>query len=217
MLPSYAHFGGPWLPPCIPCKEEEDEDDSVTILVTTPGLNSADTRVLMKATAMARAEFESFVHDTCHPDSVESKVQPQLCAFGKTMANFKVVWQTSNDTILPELMPSFLTKDSASVLEVLSTHSQKVAAIISHCDSETYRLVALTRQRLDRVLCIPTSNGKYESPHRLVREIQDEGYLPLESTKIASSLVNILINIHDNSVYWRRQLRFSKCRTNFRY
>jgi hypothetical protein len=200
MLPSNTYFGGPLLPPCIPCRQEEDEDDSTTILVTTPGLDAADTRVLIKATAMARAEFESFVRDTCHPDTVESKVKPQLCAFGKTMANFKVVWQTDNDTILPELLPAFLKEDSSSALEILSTHSHKVEAIISHCDSETYRLVALIGQRLDRVLCIPTSNGKSESTRRLIQEIQDGSDVPFQSSAIASSLVNILINIHDDSV-----------------
>lgn len=197
MLPLHAHFVGPLLPPCVPCRQEEDE--SATILVAAPRLNIADTRTLIRGISMTRADFAKFFEDTCHPDNPGCSIHPEMCAFGEKMANFRIVWQIKNDTVLPELLPTFLTEDSSPVLEILSTYYPTISAVISHCDSESYPLFALGHQPLQYLLCIPTSDGKLESP-RLVREIQGGGVLPLESTAIASALVNLLTNRHDDFV-----------------
>ena len=149
----------------------------------------ADTRTLIRGISMARSDFKSFAQDNCHP---ENPVHPEMCTFAKKMSNFKVSWQIQNETSLPELSPPFLIKKSMPALEILSSTYNSAVATISHCDSSSYPLLSLGQ----RLVCIPPSDGEIESPR--LGKLSGGRVASLQSKSIASWVVNLLIDMHDD-------------------
>lgn len=194
-LPLHAHFVSPLLPPCIPCKD--DDDGTATIIVSTPRLNAgADTRALIRGISMARADFLAFVDDACHPENPGADIHSEMCTFAEKMATFRVVWQIQNDTtsVLPELPPVFMSADSSPMLEIISGYSRTVA-VITHCDPDSYPVYALGKS----LLCLPSSNtGEIESPR--LGEMSGGRTASLNSQSIATALVEVLLNIRETYV-----------------
>lgn len=153
----------------------------------------ADTRTLIRGLSMARADFQSFVQETCHPDHPGADIHPEMCLFAEQMSEFQVIWEVQNITVLPELPPSFISEESSPLLELLSSYPSTVT-VVSHCDSESYPVFAFGQ----RLVCIPTSDGRLDSPR--LGAISGGGVASLQSESIATTLVNLLVAIHDESV-----------------
>lgn len=189
-LPPHVHLVSPLFPPCVPCDGKEDK--TATIVVMTSGLDMSDTRTVIRGISLARAEFRSLFDTSCHPDDPVLNIQSERCDLAEKLAEFKVVWQVDNESVLPELPPLFMSEQSLPVLEIIASHPGTIA-VISHCDSDSYPVFALGHA----LVCVPTSDGTLGST-RLATLSGGELAL-LQSTSIAHRLMTLLVKRHEIS------------------
>lgn len=193
-MPPHVHLVSPLVPPCVPCDGKDDK--TATIVVTTTGLDMTDTRTVVCGLSLARAEFRSFLDATCHPDNPALNIHPESCDLAVKLAEFKVVWQVNDESVLPELPPLFMSEQSLPALEIIASHPGTVA-VISHCDSDSYPLFALGHP----LVCVPTSDETHGSTR--LSTLSGGGLALLQSTSIAHRLMTLLMKPHEisNTVY----------------
>jgi hypothetical protein len=189
-MPPNVHLVSPLFPLCIPCDIEDDA--TATIVVMATGLDMVDARTVIRGLSTARAEFRSFFDTSCHPDSPALDIDPEACELVEQLAGFNVAWQADFNTVLPELLPLFVTEQSLTALEIIGNHPDTVA-VISHCDSDSYPVFTLGHP----LICLPTSNGTLGSSR--LATLSDGTFALLESTSISHSVIRLLMNRHKKS------------------
>ena len=156
------------------------------------GLDMPATREVILGISLARAEFRSFFDTTCHPDNPAMNIHSGRCDFAQKMAEFKVVWQVDNKSILPELPPLFMSENSLPALEIIASRPGTIA-VISHCDSDSYPVFALGHA----LVCVPTSDGTLGSTQ--LAALSGSELALLQSTSIAYRLMMLMVKRHEVS------------------